>query len=127
MLKRFIMAMILLGICITVCVGSYFTLKNLCEEITLDLNTALEYIERDEIQKGDEAIIRSEEKWKKYKTVFDIFLDHKILENINIDLPSIRPLIESGSVETAKEKIEDSINALEGIFDEQKISIGNIL
>ena len=127
MLKRFIAAAILFGVCIAVCVSSYFVVKNLCEEITLDLNAALEYVERGEMQKADEAIVSGEKKWDKYKTVFDIFLDHTMLENINIDLPSIRPLIESGSVEPAKEKIEDSINALKGILDEQKISIGNIL
>ncbi len=127
MLKRFIAASVLLTICITVCVSSYFIVSKLSEEITLELNTALEYIENNEIEKADKKVISSEEKWEKYKTVFDIFLDHTMLESINVDLPSIEPLIESGSIETAKEKIENSINALKGVIDEQRISIGNIL
>ena len=127
MLKRFIAASVLLTICITVCVSSYFIVSKLSEEITLELNTALEYIKNNEIEKADKKVISSEEKWEKYKTVFDIFLDHTMLESINVDLPSIEPLIESGSIETAKEKIENSINALKGVIDEQRISIGNIL
>lgn len=127
MKKRLISGILLLLFCLTVCTSSYFIVNDLAENLNSRLEEALKEIENSNIPQAEKAVEDCEKKWDKYKTVFDIFLNHSMLEDLNVDLLSIGALLESGSRETAKEKIEDSISALKGVLDEQKISIGNIL
>ena len=107
MLKRLIAALILLSACVTICISSYVVVNKLSKTLNDDLQAVLDTIEKNDIKNAHEKINICEKKWNKYKTTFDIFLDHSMLEELNVDLPSIGPLLESGSIETAKEKIEE--------------------
>ncbi len=127
MIKRLIAALSMLVFCVLICVASFIVINNLTGKVIESLKETVTAVENNDIEKAKNTIEEAEEKWDKYKPVFDIFLDHSLLEDLSVNLPSIKPFLKNESFEAAKEKLEESIYALEGVIDEQRISIGNIL
>lgn len=126
-MKRMILAILLLVLCFAFCISSYFTLDKRTQEIIALLESASADIMENNTEQAEIKIKKCEDKWNENQNLFSVFLNHKMLENLSISVPSLLPLMKKSERDIALEKIEESINGLKAIMDEQKIKIGNIL
>ncbi|MCM1363834.1 MAG: DUF4363 family protein [Faecalibacterium sp.] len=126
-MKRLIFSLLLLAACFALCVTSYVSLKDKTDELTLLLESASDSIAAEELDDAAQQIKSANNKWSQYHEWFSIFLNHKLLEKLSIDIPALMPLLEKNKSDTALEKIEECINLLKAIVDGQKISIENVL
>lgn len=122
-----ILAILLLVLCFAFCISSYFTLDKRTQEIIALLESASADIMENNTEQAEIKIKKCEDKWNENQNLFSVFLNHKMLENLSISVPSLLPLMKKSERDIALEKIEESINGLKAIMDEQKIKIGNIL
>jgi len=126
-MKRMILALTLLVICFSLCTASYFMLEKRADALIEDLQSAAEYIENKEYKNAAASLEKCSKRWEKDQTVFSIFLNHHMIENLSIDLPSLLPLLQKEKYDITLEKTEECINEIMTVVEEQKISIGNIL
>lgn len=126
-MKRMILAILLLALCFAFCISSYFTLDKRTKEIITLLEGASSDIMENNTEQAEIKIKKCEDKWNENQNLFSVFLNHKMLENLSISVPSLLPLMKKSEKNIALEKIEESINGLKAIMDEQRIKIGNIL
>lgn len=127
MVKRLICAVVLLALCFSFCALSYFELDKMTTDLIDELEKASTYLKSENTEAAKKQIDAVLNKWEKDKAIMSIFLNHSHLENLSIDIPSIKPLSYKGNEDEAAEIAQRCINSLKEIMEEQKISLANIL
>ena len=126
MYKRLLLVIILLLLCITISIGSFFTVSYISEDLTEELENFLIYAEEDNEILTLVTIDNCIEKLNSYEKIYAIFLDHSLFESLMIAVPSIKHLYETGNSDEAMDKCFESIETLKIIVHEQKPSFENV-
>lgn len=127
MLKKSIVVIILLSLCITISVGSYFLIEKISEDLLSDLTTFLMYAENGEEDLATISIKKCSEKLEDYEKIYAVFLNHNLFEDLMISIPSVLYLYKSNNSDEAMEKCLESVETLKILVHEQKICFENIL
>ena len=126
-MNRLFLALILLLLCFSTAVFGFYSLEKSCLDLEDTLKSAASLIENDKRRNALKTLESVDEKWKKQRIIFNIFLDHTTLDTLDSSLPSLSKIFTSGDDEMTFEEIQKNIAVLEDIVEEQRISIGNIL
>ena len=126
-MNRLFLALILLILCFSTAVFGFYSLEKSCLDLEDTLKSAASLIENDKRRNALKTLESVDEKWKKQRIIFNIFLDHTTLDTLDSSLPSLSKIFKSGDDEMTFEEIQKNIAVLEDIVEEQRISIGNIL
>lgn len=126
-MNRLFLALILLLLCFSTAVFGFYSLEKSCLDLEDTLKSAASLIENNKRENALKTLESVDEKWKKQRIIFNIFLDHTTLDTLDSSLPSLSKIFKSGDDEMTFEEIQKNIAVLEDIVEEQRISIGNIL
>lgn len=126
MYRRLIFISVLLIVCITISIGSFYSVSKMSEELISGLNEFKICVQKKEESEAVRIIDNCIEKLGKYEKLYAVFLDHNLFENIIITIPSIKNLYVTGNTDEALDKCYESIETLKIIVKEQKLSFENI-
>ncbi|MCM1544498.1 MAG: DUF4363 family protein, partial [Ruminococcus sp.] len=95
-MKRLIFALFLLLLCFFFCASSYYLLDTKTDKLISLLEGASNSITVNDESSAAKSLENCATDWKADQNIFHVFLNHKMLESLNINIPSILPLLQKG-------------------------------
>ncbi len=129
-MKRLFIAVALLAASVLLSVLGYMDLKTKGGELVKSFNeTADIFKEQSEIKSGDidgslEATLKL---WKKYKTRFEVYINHDELDDIQDATIELEQYLKEDRKTEVDELCLDCVSKLEHIIDSETPSLGEIL
>ncbi len=124
-MKRFATALVLLALTLTLSIGAQLIFSKKTDELITDLNFLLTAVDAGE---GEErALEKAEDAWHGSKKILHILLVHRSMDEIEININSLREYLDSGDDEALRQACTEALKQLENLRDAGKITIENVL
>lgn len=125
-MKRIIIAFVLVGSAIFLAIFGYFDLKTNGKKLIKSFEVTA-YTFNDEADGSVEKSLKdSLEMWKKYRTRFEIYINHDELDDIQITTKELEQYLSGKRDVEVDELCLDCINRLEHIIDAETPSLGEV-
>lgn len=124
-LKRLILAVSFLLICIGLCTFEQYTIESTYKETTAVINQAIEYTEKEDYSKAENACKKLAEIWDKKYPCLTAMVEHGVLDDAGITINSLEDMA-SQKNEALRETLIEAKNQIKAVRDNQKITFGNI-
>ena len=123
-MKRFATALVLLALTLTMSIGAQFIFSKKTGELITDLK----YLLAADAGEGEEqALDKVESEWRDSKKILHILLVHRSMDEIEININSLREYLDSGDDEALRQACTEALKQLENLRDAGKIMIENVL
>jgi len=122
-MKRFATALVLLALTLTMSIGAQFIFSKKTGELITDLKYLLAAVDAGE---GEEQALDKSE-WRDSKKILHILLVHRSMDEIEININSLREYLDSGDDEALRQACTEALKQLENLRDAGKIMIENVL
>ena len=123
-MKRFATALVLLALTLTMSIGAQFIFSKKTGELITDLKSLLA-VDAGEGEK--QALDKAESEWRDSKKILHILLVHRSMDEIEININSLREYLDSGDDEALRQACTEALKQLENLRDAGKITIENVL
>lgn len=124
-MKRFATALVLLALTLTMSISAQFIFSKKTGELIKDLKSLLAAVDAGEGEK--QALDKAESEWRDSKRILHILLVHRSMDEIEININSLREYLDSGDDEALRQACTESLKQLENLRDAGKITIENVL
>lgn len=124
-MKRFATALALLALTLTMSIGAQFIFSKKTGELITNLKSLLAAVDAGEGEK--QALDKAESEWKDSKKILHILLVHRSMDEIEININSLREYLDSGDDEALRQACTEALKQLENLRDAGKITIENVL
>lgn len=124
-MKRLYAAILFLAIAISLCVFEQYTVKTAYNEASGYINTAIESLENDDYNTVKSACKDLNNFWGEKQKYMTAMIDHGSLDEASITIGSLEELAENES-DNLEDELITAKNQLKSIYDNQKITFGNI-
>ncbi len=129
-MKRLFIAVALLAASVLLSLLGYMDLKTKGNELAASFNeTAKVFKSRAEVNSGDinGSLESTLELWKKYKTRFEVYINHDELDDIQDATIELEQYLDKNRDVKVDELCLDCVSKLEHIIDAETPSVGEIL
>ena len=123
-MKRFATALVLLALTLTMSIGAQFIFSKKTGELITDLKSLLAAVDAGEGEK--QALDKVESEWRDSKRILHILLVHRSMDEIEININSLREYLDSGD-DALRQACTEALKQLENLRDAGKIMIENVL
>lgn len=120
-MRRFATALVLLALTLTMSIGSQFIFSKKTGELITDLKSLLVAVDAGEGEK--QALDKVESEWRDSKKILHILLVHRSMDEIEININSLREYLDSGDDEALRQACTEALKQLENLRDAGKIMI----
>lgn len=124
-MKRFATALVLLALTLTLSIGAQFIFSKKTGELITSLDSLLSAVDAGEGE--EQALKKAEETWQSSKKILHILLVHRSMDEIEININSLREYLDSGDDEAMRQACTEALKQLENLRDAGKITIENVL
>ncbi len=124
-MKRFATALVLLALTLTLSIGAQLIFSRKTDELITDLNCLLTAVDAGEGE--EQALEKAEDAWRSSKKILHILLVHRSMDEIEININSLREYLDSGDDEALRQACTEALKQLENLRDAGKITIENVL
>lgn len=124
-MKRLYVAIIFLAAAISLCIFEQYTVKNAYKEASGYINTAIESLENDDYTTVQSACKNLNNFWGEKQKYMTAMIDHGSLDEASVTISSLEELAENES-DSLEDELITAKNQLKSIYDNQKITFGNI-
>lgn len=118
-----IAALLLLGVCL----GSYFYLVSSANSVLDIIPEIEEAVLEDDWQEAQEEFADAKETWDKHKNIWQCFLLHQEIDDIESAFMKLQGYIEAESTEETLSSLYDLAYSIDHVPDTERISLYNIL
>lgn len=124
-MKRLYAAILFLAIALSLCVFEQCTVKSAYKEASGYINTAIEGLEKNDYSTVKEACKSLNDFWGEKQKYMTAMIDHGSLDEASVTIGSLEDLAENES-DSLEDELITAKNQLKSIYDNQKITFGNI-
>ncbi len=126
-MKRIYIALALLIIAVTVGIFEMFYVTNKIDELNEEIISADNLVKSENYEGAKDVLASAESKWQKNLSIFDILLIHDYVDEISVNLSSMRSYVATQSNENYLAESEGIKKQLTSIKDSELVQIENIL
>lgn len=126
-MKRIYIALAFLIIAVTVGIFEMFYVTNKIDELNEEIISADNLVKSENYEGAKDVIASAESKWQKNLSIFDILLIHDYVDEISVNLSSMRSYVATQSNENYLAESEGIKKQLTSIKDSELVQIENIL
>lgn len=124
-MKRLYIAILFLAIAVSLCVFEQYTVNNAYKEAIQYIDNAIEGLEKDDYDTVKSECKRLNNFWGEKQKYMTAMIDHGSLDEASVTIGSLEDLAENES-DSIEEELVTAKNQLKSIYDNQKITFGNI-
>ena len=125
-MKRIIIAFILVGSAVFLAIFGFFDLKTSGRKLIKSFETTAYAFNNESYSSVENSLKDSLEMWEKYRTRFEIYINHDELDDIQITTKELKQYLNGKRDVEVDELCLDCINRLEHIIDAETASIGEV-
>lgn len=126
-MKRIYIALAFLIIAVTVGIFEMFYVTNKIDELNEKIISADNLVKSENYEGAKDVLASAESKWQKNLSIFDILLIHDYVDEISVNLSSMRSYVATQSNENYLAESEGIKKQLTSIKDSELVQIENIL
>lgn len=126
-MKRIYIALAFLIIAVTVGIFEMFYVTNKIDELNEEIISADNLVKSENYEGAKDVLASAESKWQKNLSIFDILLIHDYVDEISVNLSSMRSYVATQSNENYLAESEGIKKQLTSINDSELVQIENIL
>lgn len=126
-MKRIYIALAFLIIAVTVGIFEMFYVTNKIDELNEEIISADNLVKSENYEGAKDVLASAESKWQKNLCIFDILLIHDYVDEISVNLSSMRSYVATQSNENYLAESEGIKKQLTSIKDSELVQIENIL
>ncbi len=126
-MKRIYIALAFLIIAVTVGIFEMFYVTNKIDELNEEIISADNLVKSENYEGAKDVLASAESKWQKNLSIFDILLIHDYVDEISVNLSSMRSYVATQSNENYLAESEGIKKQLTSIKDSELVQIENIL
>ncbi|WP_405352580.1 DUF4363 family protein [Ruminococcus sp.] len=126
-MKRIYIALAFLIIAVTVGIFETFYVTNKIDELNEEIISADNLVKNENYEGAKDVLASAESKWQKNLSIFDILLIHDYVDEISVNLSSMRSYVATQSNENYLAESEGIKKQLTSIKDSELVQIENIL
>lgn len=126
-MKRIYIAFAFLIIAVTVGIFEMFYVTNKIDELNEEIISADNLVKSENYEGAKDVLASAESKWQKNLSIFDILLIHDYVDEISVNLSSMRSYVATQNNENYLAESEGIKKQLTSIKDSELVQIENIL
>ncbi|MGN0522052.1 MAG: DUF4363 family protein [Eubacterium sp.] len=124
-MKRLCIAILFLVMSISLCIFEQYTVKSTYEQMTEYIDTAIDYTNNNDYKNAGIACKEMTQYWEKKSPYLTAMIDHSPLDETSITINSLEDLAENESEDLSTTLITAK-NQIKTIYDNQKVTFGNV-
>lgn len=124
-MKRLYVALAFLAIAISLCIFEQYTVNEVYQEASAYINTAIDEIDREDYSSAQNTCKKLNEYWDKKQKYMAAMIDHGSLDDASVTINNLTYMAENES-DSLEDELITAKNQLKGMYDNQKITFGNV-
>lgn len=124
-MKRLYIAVLFLFISVSLCVFEQYTVKSTYDQMTGYIETAIEYKNKNDNENAEKTCKAMSEYWENRQPFLTAMIEHSSLNETSVAINSLNGLAQENSDDLV-ENLITAKNQIKSIYDNQRISFGNI-
>lgn len=124
-MKRVYIAVALLAISVSLCIFEQYTVTTAYEQSTAYIEKAIEYADKKDYKQAEKTCSQLTAYWSEKYPSLTAMIDHGPLDDAGVTINSLEELAKDES-DDLKETLITAKNQIESIYENQKVSLGNI-
>lgn len=124
-MKRLYIAFAFLAIAISLCIFEQCMVNTIYKETSAYIDTAIEDISRQDYDSAESACTKLNHYWDKKQKYMAAMIDHDSLDDVSITINNLKDLAQNQS-DSLEDELITAKNQIKGMYDNQRITFGNI-
>ncbi len=124
-MKRLYIALAFLTIAISLCVFEQCTVNAVYKETSAYIDTAIENVNRQDYESTLRTCKKLNDYWDEKQKYMTAMIDHGSLDDVGVTINNLEDLAQNES-DSLEEELITAKNQIKGMYDNQKITFGNI-
>lgn len=124
-MKRLYIALGFLAVAVSLCVFEQYTVITVYKEASAYIDSAIEQADKQDYDRVKETCKKLNDYWDKKQKYMTAMTDHGCLDDAGITINNLTDMAESES-EGLEDELITAKNQIKGMYDNQRITFGNI-
>ncbi|MDE5985190.1 MAG: DUF4363 family protein [Eubacterium sp.] len=124
-MKRLYIALAFLTIAISLCIFEQYTVKEVYKEASAYIDTAIDEIGKQDYNSAESTCKELNDYWDKKQKYMAAMIDHGSLDDASVTISNLEDLAKNKS-DSIEEELITAKNQIKGMYDNQRITFGNI-
>ncbi|MDE6471217.1 MAG: DUF4363 family protein [Eubacterium sp.] len=124
-MKRLYIALAFLAIAVSLCIFEQYTVKEVYKEANAYIDKAIDEIGKNDYNSAESTCKELNDYWDKKQKYMAAMIDHGSLDDTSVTINNLADMAENES-DSIEEELITARNQLKGMYDNQRITFGNI-